>query len=202
MSDAEEDADDRLGPLMEYFGERLNRTFAYFLCVLEFEDDEDFLADPTGNARAWSLLTIKNACMDGTLIALRDLDDFLTEECPPKNSKRRQAQKDDIRAFRFGYPGSHTFLTEQERTKINKLIAHTTTEGAASQGFRWDVLELVTKGVSQCHAFLKWIEEEYGLAHFNLYTAALVIRIQSAKHLAYIRSEAERRKDPPPSSRP
>jgi hypothetical protein len=195
MNEPEEDADERLSPLMEYFGERLNRTFAYFLCVLEFENDEDFQADPTGNARAWSLQTIKNACMDGTLIALRDLDDFLTEKDPPKTSGRTPARKDDIRAFRFGYMGSHTFLTEAERTKINKLIAHTTTEGVAFQGFRWDILELLTKGISQCHAFLKWIEEEYGLVHFNLYTAAFVIRNQSEKHLAFIRSEAEKRRD-------
>jgi hypothetical protein len=196
MNEPEEDADDRLAPLMEYFGERLNRTFAYFLCVLEFEDDEDLHADPSGNARAWSLQTIKNACMDGTLIALRDLDDFLTEKDPPQKSGRTPARKDDIRAFRFGYEGSHTFLTDAERTKINKLIAHTTTEGVAFQGFRWDILELLTKGISQCHAFLKWIEEEYGLAaHFNLYTAALMIRTQSEKHLAFIRSEAEKRRN-------
>jgi hypothetical protein len=154
---------------------------------LEFEDDEDMHADPTNNARAWSLQTIKNACMDTTLIALRDLDDFFTERTTPA--------KDDIRASHFGYGGSHAFLTQSERVMINKLIAHTTTVGAASQGVRWDILELVSKGVSQCLEFLSWIENEYGLAHFNLYTAALVIRRRSGAHLAFVRSEAEKRRD-------
>lgn len=185
MSDSTDDADTRLGSLMEYFGERLNRTFAYFVCVLEFEDDEDLHADPSNNARAWRLQTIKNACMGTTLIALRDLDDFL--------SSRKKHGQDDIRASDFGYEGSHTFLTP-ERDMISKLIAHTTTVGAASQGFRWDILELAVKGVSQCLEFLSWIENEYGLAHFNLYTAAYVIRKRSESQLAFIRSEAEKRR--------
>jgi hypothetical protein len=175
---------------MEYFGERLNRTFAYFVCVLEFDGDEDLRTDSTNNSRAWSLQTIKNACMDATLIALRDLDDFFTE---PDLAKPKPHAKDNIRALDFGYGGSHTFLTPSERKKINKLIAHTTTVGAASQGFRWDILELAVKGVSQCLEFLSWIENEYGLAHFNLYTAAFVIRKRSASQLAFIRSEAEKR---------
>lgn len=87
MSESSDDADERLAPLMEYFGDRVNRAFAYFLCVLEFEDDEDLHADPTNNARAWSLQTIKNACMHTTLIALRDLDDFL--------STRKKQRQDD-----------------------------------------------------------------------------------------------------------
>ncbi|MEP2774431.1 MAG: hypothetical protein ABJQ29_15615 [Luteolibacter sp.] len=192
MSEPEEDADDRLAPLMEYFGEQMNRTLAYFLCVLEFEGDEDLNADPASNFRAWRLQTIKNACLDGTLMALRDLDDFFTER---DLTKLRPHERDGIRSQTFGYTGSHTFLTGEERTKINKLIAHTTTLGAASKGFQWDILELVTKGASQCLAFLKWIEEEYGLAHFNLFTAAFVIRQRSEKHLEFIRSEAEKRRD-------
>ncbi len=32
-------------------------------------------------------------------------------------------------------------------------------------------------------------------AHFNLYTAALVIRRRSGAHLAFVRSEAEKRRD-------
>lgn len=195
MIDSTDDTDARLTPLMEYFGERLNRTFSFFLCVLEFEDDEDMHADPTSNARAWSLQTIKNACMDTTLIALRDLDDFFTE---PDLAKLKPHEKDSIWALNFGYGGSHTFLTTSERKMINKLIAHTTTVGAASQGFRWDILELVTKGVSQCLEFLNWIENEYGFAHFNLYTAALVIRNQSRSHLTFVRSEAEKRRNKKP----
>ena len=187
MSEPSDNTDARLAPLMEHFSERLNRAFAYFFCALEFDGDEDLRADPTHNARAWSLQTIENACIDTALFALRDLDDFLT-------TRTTHTEPDDIRASDFGYKGSHRFLTPSEREKINKLVAHTTTVGAASQGFRWDVLELATKGVSQCMEFLKWVEKEYGLAHFNLYTAALVIRNRSESQLAFICSEAERQR--------
>lgn len=187
MSESSNSADARLAPLIEYFGERLNLAFAYFYFVLEFDGDEDLRADPARNARAWRLQTIENACIDAALIALRDLDDILSSRTSRKNS-------DDIRASDFGYEGSHTFLNHTEREKINKLVAHATTLGVIWQDFRWDILELATKGVSQCLEFLKWVENEYGLAHFNLYSAALVIRRTSESHLAYIRSETERRR--------
>jgi hypothetical protein len=183
MSESSHNTDARLAPLMEYFGERVNRVFAYFLCALEFDGDKDLRADPAHNTRAWSLQTIENACMDTTLIALRDLDDFLTTRTRP----------DDIRASDFNYPGSHTFLTQSERDNINKLIAHTTTAGVASQGFRWDILELASKGISQSMVFLRWVEKEYGLVHFNLYTAAIAIRTRTESQFEFISGEAKKR---------
>ena len=183
MSDPGDTTDAKLAPLMEHFGERLNRVFAYFACALEFEGDEDLGTDPMHNARAWMLQTIENACIDTTLIALRDLDDFLIR-------RTQNTKPDDLRASDFGYNGSHAFLTQSEREKINKLVAHTTTVGAANQGFRWDILELATKGVSQSLEFLKWVEKEYGLAHFNLYTAACFIRTRVDSQFAHITREA------------
>lgn len=191
MSESSDNVDSRLAPKMEYFGERLNRVFAFFFCALEFDGDEDLHADLTQNSRAWRLQTIENACIDTTLIALRDLNDFLTTRTP-------QTMPDDIRASDFGYQGSHTFLTQVEKEKINKLVAHTTTLGAASQGFRWDILELASKGVSQCIEFLRWVENKHGLTQFNLYTSALVIRKQSEAQLAFIRGEAEKRRSNSP----
>jgi hypothetical protein len=187
MSDSADMTDAKLAPLLEHFGERLNRVFAYFICALEFEGDEDLRADPTHNARAWTLQTIENACIDTSLIALRDLDDFLTP-------RAGRTKPDDIRASDFSYAGSHTFLTQSERERINKLIAHTTTVGATAQGFRWDILELATKGVSQSLEFLKWVENEYGLVHFYLYTAALVIRTRVQSQFAFITHEAKKRR--------
>ena len=58
-----------------YFAERLNLAFAFYYCVYEFREDEDWMADDFENPRAWSLHTIREACLHSTLIAIRDLDD-------------------------------------------------------------------------------------------------------------------------------
>src|SRR5438552_18947499 len=105
-------ADAELAPLMQHFGERLNRVFAYFFCSLEFEGDEDLRADSKDNARAWMLQTIENACIDITLIALRDLDDFLSPRTA--NSK-----VDDLKASAFGFAKRALFLALVERDRIN-----------------------------------------------------------------------------------
>ena len=65
--------DDALINLVGYFAERVNLVFSYFYCVIMFEDDEDFTANPFDNGRAWGLQTIRGACLHSTLIALRDL---------------------------------------------------------------------------------------------------------------------------------
>jgi hypothetical protein len=158
MNEESDDIDEKLAPRMEYLGERLNRVFAYFFFVFEFDGDEDFDADPAMNPRAWRLATIKCACLETTLMALRDLDDFLR----PRDPKKSRFQ-DDIRASDFGYPGNHSFLNQTEREDINRRVAHTTTTGAASPTFQWDVLELATKGNLQALDFLRWVEKEYGL---------------------------------------
>ena len=76
MSESTNSADAKLAPLLEHFGERQNRVFAYFYCESEFGGDEDLRADSIHNDRAWTLQIIENACIHETLIALRDLDDF------------------------------------------------------------------------------------------------------------------------------
>jgi hypothetical protein len=187
MSDSREQIDAKLAPLMEHFAERLNRVFAYFWCALEFEHDEDLRAEPTHNHRAWTLQTIENACIDSTLMGLRDLDDFFTPRPPGPRT-------DDLKACDFGYTGRHSFLTQSERRKINKIIAHTTTVGAASRGYRWDVLELASKGISQAWMFLQWVEKEYGIPHVMLYTAALAIRKRTEAQMALITQEAKKRR--------
>jgi hypothetical protein len=169
MRRSHDDVDEELGRKMEYLGERLNRVFSYFFFQFEFEGDEDLRSDPSRNPRAWMLETIENACLDTTLLALRDLDDFLRPRLP--NTK-----PDDLRASDFGYPGDHSFLTSTEREDINKRVAHTTTVGSASPSFRWDIVELETKGVSQALEFLRWVESEYAMSYFLLRTAALPVR--------------------------
>jgi len=187
MSDSVEKTDAKLAPLMEHFGERLNRVFAYFFCALEFEGDDDMRADPTHNDRAWTLQIIENACIHDTLIALRDLDDFFT----PRTAKTKP---DDLKASDFGLKTRLCFLAASEREMINKLVAHTTTVGAQTHGFRWDILELASKGVSQTLEFLKWVEKEYGLRYFYLCTAAIVIWKKVDSQFAFITGEAEKRR--------
>lgn len=164
--------DDELFPLLEYFAERLNLVFSHFFCTLEFEQDEDLCGDVAKNARTWSLKTIQNACLHTTLIALRDLDDFLTPRTP-------HTKPDDLKASDFGLSQRLAFLTATERTAINKHIAHTTIPGARTQNLGWDVFELTTKAVIQSNSFLKWVEDDFGLKHFMIYTAALGCRTRT-----------------------
>jgi hypothetical protein len=187
MSDPVERTDAKLAPLMEHFAERLNRVFAYFVFVLEFEGDEDLDADSTHNTRAWRMQTIKNACLHTTLIALRDLDDFLAPRVP-------RTKPDDLKASDFGLKKRLCFLAVGERERINKLVAHTTSVGAQTQDFRWDILELASKCISQSLEFLKWVEKEYDLRYFYLYTAAVVIRNRAGSQFESIVREAEKRR--------
>ncbi len=165
------DRDRELAPLLEHFQERLNLLFSYFFCTFEFEGDEDLHKDPAKNRRAWELQTIQNACLHTTLIALRDLDDFLTPRTPSTN-------RDDIRASDFGMSQSLRFLSASERTDINKHIAHTTVPGAHGHGYRWDIFELATKAVRQSIEFLEWVEKHLA-GHFLVCTAAIVCRVKT-----------------------
>jgi len=188
MNDAGQ-KDEELSPKLEYFAERLNLVFSYFFCSLEFEHDEDLLAEPGKNDRAWALQTIQNACLHTTLIALRDWDDFFT----PRNGR---SESDDIKASDFGLDKNFSFLTKRERQANNKRIAHTTLQGVQEQKSRWDIFELASKGVSQSLEFLKWIEISYPLPHFLLYTAALVSRTKTkAIFESVAREVSKRRKD-------
>ena len=186
MSD-KQSTDEHLSPLLEYFAERLNRVYAHFFCALEFDEDEEAKGDPGRNDRTWSLQTIQNGCSHASLIAIRDLDDFLT----PRDSR---SKPDDLKASDFGYTESRSFLTASERNSINKRIAHTTIDGARSQGFRWDIWELTSKCVAQSFEFLKWVERHYGISHFLLFTAALGCRTKTQKIHEYVAAEISKRK--------
>lgn len=177
--------DARLSPLLEYFGERVTRVFDCHLCILIFEDDEDMRESPPHNHRTWALQGIHNACLESTLLALRDLDDFLTP-------RGHRAKPDDLKASDFGLAKDCHFLTASERQRINKLIAHTTLEGPKDRD-GWDVFELVSKGVSQSLDFLKWIIATYA-GHFELWTAAIVTKKTLESRLKYIAAELEERR--------
>jgi hypothetical protein len=178
--------DRKLAPLIEHFQERSNLVFSYFFCSLEFEGDEDLNGDPAKNDRTWALETIQNACLHTTLIALRDLDDFFTP-------RAATTKPDDIKASDFGMAQSLSFLSQSERSAINKHVAHTTIAGAHGCGFRWDILELTTKAISQCLSFLEWVEKNHA-RHFLVYTAALVCRGKTRAIHKWITEAVRRRK--------
>ena len=164
MADQSCDAE-AISNALAYFAERVNRVFAYFYCVVEFEADEDFKAKPSENGRAWGLQTIRDACLHTTLIALRDLDDVFTPRESKKPGKRRTARSTDFKLSDFSYPNSLSFLATSERNRINQEIAHTTLPGSTRLGGRWDIFELATKGVRQSLEFLQWAEKHFSTTH-------------------------------------
>jgi hypothetical protein len=172
---------------LEYFSERTNLVFSYHFSVIEFEDDEDLKREASQVDRAWTLKTIQNACLHTSLIALRDLDDFLT----PRN---RKSKPDDLRASDFGIEKSLSFLIPTERERINKLIAHSTKEGAVNVDYRWDILELISKAVCQCGAFFKWLENNHSIKDFNVWTIAVSTQARNRAILEVIQQESERLK--------
>ena len=177
-----------MSPILEYFAERLNLGFSIFFCLLEFETEKDLHSDPGKNPHAWALQTIQNACLHTSLIALRDLDDFLTQrDC--------RSRPDDLKAADFGLTQSYGFLTQPERVAINKLIAHSTTHGVQNQRFGWDVFEILAKGVSQSLEFLRWVEKSYPIIpHYNLHTAAVVTRTKTKSIFDCIANEMKKRR--------
>lgn len=189
MSDEEADEpdwDDVMAPHLEYFSDRANLIFSYHFFVFEFEGDADLVLEASESHRAWSLKTIQSACLHATLIALRDLDDFF-------KPRDKDTRKDDLRASDFGDTRSRQFLAG-ERKWIDKLIAHTTQLGPSKLGYRWEVLELISKAVAQCDSFLEFIRAEYGLSHFNTCIAAVSLQARSKAILKWIKEEAEKRK--------
>jgi hypothetical protein len=188
MNNDAEAKDENLGPLLEHFAERLNRVFAYDCCVFEFRDDPNLGGDPATSGRAWSLQTIKNACLHETLAAIRDIDDFL--------SQRTKSRPDDMRASDFGYMINGGFLSPPEREAIHKLVVHTTTTGAAKEGFRWDVWDLTTRCVARSTDFLEWVENNY--CGFRLWTTARCCRDRTRKVYEWVARDVAARQPPIP----
>ena len=178
--------DELVSARLEFFAERLNLVFAYFFCTLEFREDEDFTGEPGKNDRTWALKTIQNACLHTTLIALRDLDDFLTPRTP-------RSRQDDLKASDIGFPHSAGFLAGSERTAISKNIAHSTLLGVHAVGSHWDVFELATKGIRQAMQFLEWAEKHFGSQNYaETWINAYVCRRKTQAIYDYIAKEVEK----------
>lgn len=170
---------------LEYFADRSNLLFSYHFCLLTFQDDKDYQRAPTEGDRSWMINTIQTACLHTSLIALRDIEDFFT----PRTSASRA---DDLKASDFGMEASLCFLTTDERTWINKLIAHTTKQGVERAGQCWDILELISKAMAQCDAFLDWIKQNYNLKDVYTWTAAAAIQAKGRAIMKAIQAESRR----------
>ena len=70
---------ERAALLVQHFGDRVLLVFSHFCFLLEFKKDQDLLKNPGIDARGFFILpAIRNACLITTLMAVRDLDDFLS----------------------------------------------------------------------------------------------------------------------------
>ena len=179
--------DDALTNLLGYFAERVNLVFAYFYCVIMFEDDEDLTANPFDNGRAWGLQTIRDACLHTTLIALRDLDDVMSPRTP-------DTRGDDLRISDFGYSKRLSFLTKSERDQINKEIAHATVPGSGPTKRRWDIFELVTKGIRQSLTFMEWVQQHFASTHPEASFSTIYFRTRTEKTYEYFAEAIKVRK--------
>jgi len=183
--------DDALINLVGYFAERVNLVFSYFYCVIMFEDDEDFTASPLDNGRAWGLQTIRDACLHTTLIALRDLDDVMSQRTP-------KTRDDDLRLGDFGYPKPLSFLTRSERERINKEIAHATLPGSDPAKRRWDIFEVATKGVRQSLTFMEWVQQHFASTHPAASLSTIYFRTRTERTYEYFAAAiGERRQKEP-----
>lgn len=183
-----------LSNALGYFAERVNLVFSYFYCVVEFEGDEDFVAEPFENGRAWALQTIRSACLHTTLIALRDLDDVLTPRVLENSKKRRRTRTSDFRISDFGYPNALSFLAPSDRDRINQEIAHTTKSGSNQLAARWGIFKLATKGVRQSLRFLQWAERQFADTHPTVSWDAVYCRTRTQKIHDYFAKIVEERR--------
>ena len=167
-----DEIDKNVARYLEYFADRSNRLFAYYFCIFEFQNDDDYNRPLDECDRTWRLKSIKDSCLHTTLIALRDLDDFLS----PRTDK---TMRDDLRASDFMLAEDLRFLTKEERICINKYIAHTTSKGAENAGYRWDIHEMISKAIAQCDVFLEMTKSNYGLKNLNTFIMAGVAQAKT-----------------------
>lgn len=105
-----------------------------------------------------SIEVVQNACIQSTLICIRDLDDFFTKE--------KKKFENDLRAQDFiGYKSLGSFLTKEERNNIHWRIVHLTYEGiwtgttgiAPDRNLDWNPKELLGKVMCKAYHFMDYL---------------------------------------------
>jgi hypothetical protein len=165
---------DRAVELVEHFASRLFLVYSCFFYSIEFKKERSLLNEPGMSWRGLFVLpTIHDACLNTTLMAMRDLDDFFTPRTP-------DSRKDDLKASDLGFNECLSFLGKSERQSINKLVMHSTTVAVnGKQNVPWDIEELTSKCVSQSLLFLNWMEASYNTEkHQKVRAAAIFYKMQ------------------------
>lgn len=153
---------DKTVAIMEHFGGRLHLVFSYFFFSVEFKKDKKFIGEflktrvPT--MRGLGILIIQDACLNTTLMAIRDLDEFFKK-------RANGTRPDDLKASDLGYDEGLAFLTKSERERINKVIMHSTDTALEDPETAWDIGELISKCISQSLHFLNWVKANYSDKH-------------------------------------
>ena len=157
---------------------RLHRGFAMYIWITRVHP---MLRDhPDYENRRTELISIKSACVESTLISIRDLDDFF----------RPRTQNDwdsDMRATDyFDFKSSGAFLSQDERTSINQHIAHLTYQPVWEQCAElemdtlktkeFDTAALLEKAARAVFAFLTYLEEKLPADHSEAIEAIKVAR--------------------------
>ena len=181
MTSFPHEGDDWETGLIEHFSSRLFLVFSCFFFTVEFKKERKLLNKPGMSRRGlWILPTIHDACLNTTLMAIRDIDDFLT----PRTGNSR---KDDLKASDLGFKEDFGFLGKTERGRINKLLMHSTRVAAyGNKVTPWDIGELTSKCVSQSLYFLRWVKANYKSAkHQKVWGAAVFYTMQTEAILEY-----------------
>ena len=102
---------------VDLFINRLEQAFAFYFWAKYVQP-----MLPKHSDLKHSIEVVQNACVQSTLICIRDLDDFFAT-----TNKRFE---NDLRAQDFfGYKSLGSFLTDEERNNIHWRIVHLTYEG-------------------------------------------------------------------------
>jgi len=99
---------------------------------------------------------VENITIEGTLLFFRKVNEFFRDR-PPKDE-----ESDDLRAYDFpGYSGAGWIFFSEERTEINKHVAHVTTRGATDGKVDWKIFEGIEKICQKAFPFLDYLTEDF-----------------------------------------
>jgi hypothetical protein len=144
---------------------RLHRGFTLYLWI---DRVYPLLAEhPRAQRTRVEILSVKNACVESTLMSVRDIDDFFR----PRTDRSRDNDLHATDFYGFRCPGP--FLSAKERDSINRWIAHLTyspiwegTSGLETEPTKnWDSADLVERAAHAVFGFIDHVEREISRRH-------------------------------------
>ena len=94
---------------------------------------------------------VSNACVEASLINLRAIDGFFAP-------KKQKGHETDIIAKDYGYSGGQPFLTKDERTQINRRLAHLSWDRISVTKKAWQAPSMVLRARKEMLTFIKFLE--------------------------------------------